>query len=670
MAKKLTDDDISVIIGKAISNSETISDGKLARERMEVERYVQGIEPKPMHAGDSKYISRDVFDAVDSCRATVLEAFLTNGRVVTFRPERGETVDDAKQATEYTRHVFFKENDGEQIMYDVLTDGLTKRFSFVKVLGEELEDSEEYSFENLTADELTAVVNQHDNFEFTEGDTDPDTGLFSGVFKVDKTQKRISVEVLQPEDCLIASGTSSVTHSRYFIHRSEKTKSYLLKAGFKESIIEKLTFDGSYDFGKMYEKQQRFEDAGDIISTDDGYQESVKTVTVYEAYIQLDLKGNGKSYLYRVVYAQGHILDKERLARMPVVPFVPLPRPHTFLGENYAKSVIPIQNARTVLIRQIINHTLITNNPRLQVVSGTVPSPAELLDNRIGGIVNVRRPDGILPIPQAPLNPYVFNLIQMIDEDKEEVTGISKLSQGLNKDAISTQNAQGMVEQLISQSQQRQKIIARRFGKFLRELFGLIYHTAIDFIDQDDYEQSLGSYVQVNPAQWRNRSAASVELTLGYGEQQAEAMKWIETDQYLVADPMLGPAYTYEQRYEVLRRAMEGRGIEDIEAILTPPKLVKAPEPSEAEKLQMEEARTRIEYQKAQAYAMTSKADSDALKAKADFLRAQTEALLGREQLKLDARELEHEMYIDNEELKVAKTVDQKSASFSPNVST
>ena len=102
MAKKLTDDDISVIIGKAISNSETISDGKLARERMEVERYVQGIEPKPMHAGDSKYISRDVFDAVDSCRATVLEAFLTNGRVVTFRPERGETVDDAKQATEYT----------------------------------------------------------------------------------------------------------------------------------------------------------------------------------------------------------------------------------------------------------------------------------------------------------------------------------------------------------------------------------------------------------------------------------------------------------------------------------------------------------------------------------------------------------------------------------------
>ena len=103
---------------------------------------------------------------------------------------------------------------------------------------------------------------------------------------------------------------------------------------------------------------------------------------------------------------------------------------------------------------------MITNNPRYMVVKGALTSPAELIDNRVGGIVNVSRPDGISPMPQAPLNPFVFQTIQMLDEDKEDNTGVSRLSQGLNKDAISKQNSAAMVEQLVTMSQQTQKIIA------------------------------------------------------------------------------------------------------------------------------------------------------------------------------------------------------------------
>ena len=66
---------------------------------------------------------------------------------------------------------------------------------------------------------------------------------------------------------------------------------------------------------------------------------------------------------------------------------------------------------------------MITNNPRYMVVKGALTSPRELIDNRVGGIVNVSRPDGIAPMPQAPLNPFVFQTIQMLDEDKEDNTG-------------------------------------------------------------------------------------------------------------------------------------------------------------------------------------------------------------------------------------------------------
>ena len=101
------------------------------------------------------------------------------------------------------------------------------------------------------------------------------------------------------------------------------------------------------------------------------------------------------------------------------------------------------------------------NNPRYMVTKGSLTNVRELIDNRIGGVVNVTRPDAIQAMPQAPLNPFIFQTINMLDEDKEETSSVSSLSTGLNKDAVSKQNSQAMVEQLITMSQQRQKIIAK-----------------------------------------------------------------------------------------------------------------------------------------------------------------------------------------------------------------
>lgn len=667
MAKKkqLTDERLAAILRNAISNSEHLVDGRLAKERMEVDLYYRGELPKPLHAGDSKYVSRDVFDAVDSMRSTILEAFSANSRIVYFRPEKGETVDGAKQATEYTRHVFFKQNRGEEILYTALTDGLTKRLSVAKVYHLKTEETKEYEFEGMTLEELNIELSQYDDFEIVEVDVSPE-GLYTGTYSIDAGTNRVVVEILQPEDFLVSSRTASLADAKYVIHRVSKTKSALLKEGFPKDKVEEISFTGTKDIDADYEKQQRFEPIDDIISTDEGYQEAVQEATVHECYIRLDMEGTGKDALWKIVYAGGVILDKEQIARMPFATFVPLPIPHTFFGENFAKSVIPVQNARTVLIRQVINHALLTNNPKTMVLNGTVLNPQELLDSRMGGVVNVRRMDGLAPIPQQPLNPFVFNLIQMIDEDKEEVTGISKLSQGLNKDAISTQNAQGMVEQLISQSQQRQKIVARRFGQFVIDLHHLIYSTAVDYVDEDDFIDVTGSYVEVNPAEWKQRTAANIELTLGYGEREQEAQKWVEIDQYFSQDPVLSAGYGYDKRYEVITRALDKRGIEDVRTLLTPPEEMKPPEPSELELLQLDQLKSQIEYQRAQAQAMVMKAETDRIKAQADLLKAQTDAQKKAQEANLEERQFRHDVFIETEELEHSKTLAEQKATFNP----
>jgi hypothetical protein len=667
--KRLRDKDLVPILTKAISNAEHYVDGKLSTERQEVEKYYRGELPLPLHKGDSKYVSRDVFDAVDSMRATVVESFMASSRIVFFRPENGEDVAGAKQATEYCRHVFFKQNNGEDILYDVVTDGLTKRMSVVKVYHDHTEWEEEYEFEELTPEEITMEVEKYDNFDFVSVDVDDETGLYSGTFKVTEKTSMIKAEVIQPEDLIVSSRTANLEDARFVAHRVSKSRSDLLKEGYDEKLVDKIKFSGQYDMDRDYEKQLRFEPVDDIFVSDESYQAAVEEANLYEIYIKLDMYGTGRDRLWKILYCGDIILEKERVARMPFASFVPLPVPHTFFGDNYAKSVIPIQNARTVLIRQIINHSLVTNNPRQQVLQGTLNNPKELLENRMGGIVNVRRLDGIAPIPQAPLNPFIFNLISMIDADKEEVTGVSQLSQGLSKDAISTQNSEGMVEQLISQSQQRQRIVARRFGKFLRELYFLIYHCAIEYIDQEEIIEVSGVQAEINPSEWESRTSASIELTLGYSEQQREAQKWVDIDQYIKNDPILSAGYDYARSYQVAQRFMENRGIEDIATILTPPEEMQPQEPSEAETLQMEQMRSQIEYQKAQGQAMIAKAETDRMRAEADLIRARAEAGFKGEKTAIDAEKFIHERWMDIEELDMAKAspIDSRSVSLNPN---
>jgi hypothetical protein len=159
------------------------------------------------------------------------------------------------------------------------------------------------------------------------------------------------------------------------------------------------------------------------------------------------------------------LLDKDEVDKAPFIAYVPLPVPHIFFGNNFAARVIPAQNARPCSRAACSTTQSITTNPRWQVVNGGLLNPKEMLENRLGGLVNVRRPDSVAALAYPNLNPFVFEVLRdAARRQGEQSTGISSLSQGLNKDAISKQNSQGLVGDLVSLSGQRQKIAARNFA--------------------------------------------------------------------------------------------------------------------------------------------------------------------------------------------------------------
>ena len=226
--------------------------------------------------------------------------------------------------------------------------------------------------------------------------------------------------------------------------------------------------------------------------------------------------------------------------------------------------------------------------------------------------MNVSRPDAISPMPQAPLNPFVFQTLQQLDQDLEDNTGVSRLSQGLNKDAISKQNSAAMVEQLATMSQQRQKVDLRHFASFVKHLFHEIYRLVVENEDQNKVIEIAGGYVQVNPQSWKEKRDVVVELKLGYGEAEREAQKRLSLHSLFSQDPTLQPMYSMENRYALMKSILEQQGILNVEEYLTPPQMLPPPQPNPQAQMQQQMAMKQMEIQERQTAVAEQKAMTDA----------------------------------------------------------
>jgi hypothetical protein len=669
--EKLEDDEIVAILDSNIRQSIGSFDSDLARERKKVTDYYNAALPKPAHDGNSRYVSQDVYDTVESMKAALLETFSSGSRIVKFAPQGPEDVQLASVCSAYTDFVLFRQNDGFGLFRSVIHDGLVARAGIAKVFWQESSEEDLQEFEGLSQSELDMVLAE-DDVELVESDED-ENGLISGVVSSPVSTSQVVVEAIPPEEFLIESQAVSLEKANFVAHRTRKTLSELRDMGFDEDTLDSIG-EGHEDVELETDAEllARFDNIGsDRGNSSRGYQDQVRTIMVYEIYINLDIEGTGIAKLHRILKAGNAILEKEEVDRLPFVVFTPLPIPHAFYGSNFAEKLVATQNARTILTRSILDHAMITNNPRYMVVKGGLTNPRELIDNRVGGLVNVSRVDAISPMPQASLNPFVFQTLQLLDEDKEDNSGVSRLSQGLNKDAISHQNSAAMVEQLATMSQQRQKIIARNFAsQFIKPLFHLIYQLVVENEDQQKIIDLSGEYVQVNPSVWDSKRDVMVQLHLGYGEQEAESQKHLMMHQMFSQDPILQGMYQPQNAYALVKDVMEKAGIMNVSDYLTPPDQLPPPQPDPAQEMQMQMAQKQIELQERQTAVAEAKAQVDAqvaqMKMELEQMKAQAQHALQSDNQDLKEQQFKFKQFIDSSELQILRTAEDLRGIASP----
>ena len=668
---KLDDSDIVTILESNIKTSVGYYDSELSKERKRVTEYYNATLPRPAHDGNSKFVSQDVYDSVEALKAALLETFSAGNNIVKFAPQNADDVETAEICSKYTDYVMFRQNDAFSVMNSAIHDGLTSRVGVAKVFWDEREEIVEEEFTDLNQDELDMLLAQ-DDVELGDSETN-EVGLISGTILTSRDTSQVSIESLAPEEFLIEPQAKSLNEVNFVAHRTRKTLTELREMGYSEELLADIGSDHEdVEVETDPEVLARFESIGASRGSDSkGYQDQVRDIMVYECYVMLDKEGTGIAYLYKVCKAGNVILECTEVDRKPFIVFTPLPIPHAFYGSNFASKVIATQNARTILTRSILDHAVITNNPRYMVVKGGLTNPRELIDNRVGGLVNVSRPDAISPMPQAPLNPFIFQTLQVLSEENENTTGVSKLSQGLNKDAISKQNSAAMVEQLATMSQQRQKIIARNFAnQFLKPLFHEVYRLVVE---NEQYEKVIdiaGNFVEIDPTSWKEKRDVMVELKLGYGEQEKDAAKFMQLHSLFSQDPNLQPMYQLPNRYAMMKEALQKQGILNVEEFLTPPDQLPPPQPDPMQEMQTQMAQKQLELQERQQQLAEMKVQMDAqmnqMKLELDKMKAESSHALSSDNQDLKEEQLAHKKYIDEAELEVLSKAEDVRGIASP----
>lgn len=672
--KKLTDEGLGLLVDRKAEEAVGWYNSKLSTEREKVIEYYNGNLPKRTSNGSSSYVSTDVYDAVESMKAQLLETFAAGHRIARFDPTTPDDVQPAAQATAYTDYVIFQQNDAYGMFGQMIDDGLKARVGVCKVWWDECIEHVDEEFEDASEEQVMELASKDDVEDLDATETADGSGLYTGKIsrKVDKSQVRF--EVINPEEFSVEPQAKCLGKDTFCVQQSIKTVDELIRAGYDEEKVRSYNCDDDTVLAAHPEVLARFKAIDSGLSKDRTDEESdMRAVLVTEAYIKVKMDTDKHAKLYKVVRLGDQTLEKVEVEEIPFLAFVPLPVPHMFYGNNFAARVIPAQNARTVLMRSILDHTAITTNPRYQVLKGGVTNPKELLDNRLGGLVNVTRPDAVTPLAQANLNPFVFQTLEMIKTNNEESTGMSSLSQGTNKDAVSKQNSAAMMEQLVSLGQTRQKIIARNFAEgFLIPFYIKVYNLVLTKEKRQKIVQVAGNWTEVDIQTWKERRSATISLHLGYGEIEREATTRMQLASMIAADPALNRCFELPGRFKMANDVFELKGIHNFLEYLTPPDKVPPPQPDPVQVKMQELEERKIAAMEATAKAATDKvmanAQMDQLTHQLAAMQQQLNAMLSKRENERKDMDIANKIDIAQREMAIveASPIDSGVASASP----
>jgi len=628
--KPLTELEVSSIVSSEIKASLGYIGSDITEQRQKSLEYYFGEPFGNEQDGRSQVVSTDVSDVVESILPTLLRTFAASDEIVKCEPVTAEDEEVAKQASDYLNYVFNKDNDGFITLYTLFKDALIQKNGVAKVYWDTSKKRERESYEKLSEDEYTMLldedgveVKEHTEYEdesaikekeqileqinqsgqpvdpmmLEQLEDAPIPMMHDVVIERIETFGKVKVEAIPPEEFLIERRAKNIEEANFVAHRTTSTRTQLIEAGFDHDKVYSLPADTQDKYNE--EKITRFRNLDYDYDSNSG-EASTDEISIYECYIRIDEEGDGVAKLRKITLAgtEGYtVLDNELCDSIPFISVTPIIVPHRFYGRSVSEMTEDLQLIKSTVMRQLLDNMYLTNNNRVAVMDGQV-NLDDLLTNRPGGVVRTKGSPGqvMMPMQTQTINSQAFPMLEYLDTVREQRTGITRYSQGMDADSLN-KTATG-VNTILSQSQMRVELIARIFAETgVKDMFLKMFELIVKHQDKERIIKIRNNFVPFRPMEWRNRCNISISVGLGTGsrDQQLSILNNILQTQLKgleLQGSSAGPMVNLRNIYNTLTKIVENAGLKNPNAFFTDPDIgqqnmppPQPPQPTEFEKV-------------------------------------------------------------------------------------
>ena len=508
-------EDVQTLVKMLAQEARAYIEEEVNLDRAEAIDYYFGRDFGNEEPGRSQVISTDVRDGIQACMPGLMRTFTGSEQAIEARPKSAADTDAAEQQTAYARQVFFGDNDGFRITHDWLLNGLREGFGVVKAWWDEEEVVTTLQYTGLSAENLLGL--EDDPFvELADVKQDTDDSADEPVYSAMVTRiipdGRIHVEACPPEEIIFNRSARSKNTALLFGHCKEMRATDVIALGYTADQIE-----GSFSTDDMDEIIEMARNPGTFSGDSDTGQFALRKILYSELFMLLDLNGKGRADLYKVCTVGGDfkMLNIEPAAERPFALFVPLPEPHTILGQSWAALLKDTQRVKSAIRRGMLDSLALTLNPRRVILDGAVELD-DVLNTEIGAIIRERVVNATRMEEHRFVGADAFPMLDYEDSIAEQRTGRTKAAQGLSADSLQSATKLAVAGTLTA-AHQRSELLARIFADAQRELFKLIIAIARRHQQKARVLKLRGKWVDVDPKNWDTELDFEVAVGLGTG---------------------------------------------------------------------------------------------------------------------------------------------------------
>ena len=596
MAKeKITEEELVARIRGEITDSLGYMGDTISTQREMAMKYYYGLPFGNEVDGRSQYVDSTVQDTIEWIKPSLMRVFASGDDMVKFSPHGPEDVKMAQQATDYVNYVFTKDNPGWEILYSWFTDALLSKNGIVKVWWDEYDEEEREEYRGLEEMELTALITQEgvEVIEHTEY-VEYEKPMHDVVIKRSQYNGKIKIENVPPSEFLISREAKNIQDATFVCHRVEKTLSELREM-YPDENLDAESLGGSDEdlmsFSAERLERYAFDKSADYwgVGAGDAYDdESLRKFWLHESFLRTDYDDDGIAELRKICTVGSTVLANEAIDRVPFVSITPIKIPHKFFGLSMADLVMDLQLMKSTLMRNLMDNMYNQNFGRYAVLEGAA-NLDDLLTQRPGGVVRVKTPNAITPLTTPALEPYTFQMLEYLDGVRESRAGVSRMSQGLNENALTSHTTATAVNAVMGAANSRVELVARNFAETgVKDLMITIYELLMKNQDKERMIMLRNEWVPVRPDTWKDRYDCTVSVALGSGDKDQQMSHLSQMLQF-ASQAMQGglPIVNVQNMYNLGASLVKAMGFQNVDDFLTDPSKI-PPQPEQPDPKQQE----------------------------------------------------------------------------------